>query len=281
MKVNKYFILFVLIVFISSCIKLKYPDVLVHQNKYDNELNFYTKEIENGKNYYQQRGDIYFKMNLLRLAIKDYSQALKINPVDFNLYKKRGFVFYIMGTHYASIVDYSRAIEINPFNSSIYRYRAFDYIYSAKESERYAKETIIQAEMDFRRCIEVSKINVQSTENEYLSYIDLFLLYKIYNQNKVYNLSDYIQDIDLKKWPYILMSLFLNKTTPNKVIKETKNNVKLSQIAHYYIGQYFLLDGNPKEAKELFKKVIDSKIISIYYKLAQIELETLTNKSKT
>ena len=63
---------------------------------------------------YYNRGIAYYEKGEFDLAIKDYSEAIELNPRLFHPYNNRGNAYLRKGDFDKAIEDYSKAIELNP-----------------------------------------------------------------------------------------------------------------------------------------------------------------------
>ena len=61
-------------------------------------------------------------------AIKDYDEAIHLNPQSAEAYYKRGFFYQKLGHGERAIEDFDKAIRINPQFAKAYSNRAYTYL---------------------------------------------------------------------------------------------------------------------------------------------------------
>jgi tetratricopeptide (TPR) repeat protein len=88
---------------------------------------------------YQQKGE-------LDRAIKDYEQAIALNPGDATAYYNRGVAYGSKGEWDRAIRDYGQAIQHRPDDAAAFRNRGFAY---------QEKKQFDRAMQDFDRAIEI------------------------------------------------------------------------------------------------------------------------------
>jgi len=79
---------------------------------------------------YQQRGFAAANDQKFQDAIRDFSEAIKINSRDARIYEQRAAVEMKMNDSDKALADYSEAIKLSPDEVRYYLYRG--YIYEAK-----------------------------------------------------------------------------------------------------------------------------------------------------
>ncbi len=77
--------------------------------------------------YFLQRGFVKEKLKDLTGAMKDYSQALRRDPTLEKAYTNRGNVYFKQKQFEEAVEDYTRAIGLNPENGIIYYNRSMAY----------------------------------------------------------------------------------------------------------------------------------------------------------
>lgn len=75
-------------------------------------------------NFYFQRGLAHSDRKQYRQAIRDYGQAIRLDPRHYKAYSDRGNVWHRMGQSRKAIGDYNRALRINPRDHLSYANRA-------------------------------------------------------------------------------------------------------------------------------------------------------------
>src|SRR5216110_1787313 len=80
---------------------------------------------------YQQRGFASANEQSFEDAIRDFSEALKINSRDARIYEQRAAVEMKMHDYDKAVADYSEAITLKPNEVRYYLYRS--YIYELKD----------------------------------------------------------------------------------------------------------------------------------------------------
>lgn len=76
---------------------------------------------------YHARGRNYYRNGEFDLAIKDYNQALALNPRSAYLYKDRGIAYGKLGKLNEAVADYTQAIKLYPGFAVAYYHRAVTY----------------------------------------------------------------------------------------------------------------------------------------------------------
>jgi tetratricopeptide (TPR) repeat protein len=94
---------------------------------------------------YLQRGIAYSYLNDWDNALKDFNQALQINPYFADAYNERGTVWRFMGEYAYALTDYGAALRIEPTLAEAYYNRAITH----EEQEQYT-----ESEADFSAAIE-------------------------------------------------------------------------------------------------------------------------------
>ena len=105
------------------------------------------KSAETIVNVDNNRGNAYAKKDDLERAIADYTQAIAINPKNYNPYNNRGITYARKYDLDRAIADYDKAIGLNPKRAMTYLVRGFAY---AKKGDKD------KAIADFRRTLEMN-----------------------------------------------------------------------------------------------------------------------------
>ena len=75
---------------------------------------------------YGNRGIAYSVTEEIRLAVADYSKAIKLNPTYSLSYRNRGSAYLLRGELELAIADLARTVELGPGNSTAYISREVD-----------------------------------------------------------------------------------------------------------------------------------------------------------
>ena len=102
----------------------------VPTNRYDLASTAKVEKEHNLKNdeTYTANGISHLAAGLYLEALKDFNQAIKLNPNNVNAYMNRGNVYYALGQYQKALGDYDRVIELNPRFSKPYGARGMTYI---------------------------------------------------------------------------------------------------------------------------------------------------------
>jgi tetratricopeptide (TPR) repeat protein len=76
---------------------------------------------------FKLRGNGYFAKQQYDLALRDYDQAIRLNPTDAISYWNRGKVFNVKGRYDRALQEYDQAIKLNPGFSQAFFSRAVTY----------------------------------------------------------------------------------------------------------------------------------------------------------
>ena len=105
-----------------------------HQaGKRDDAIAYYTEvislqpEISTLIRAHNGRGQVYDSKDEYELAIKDYNQAIQLNPNKAEAYNYRGIVYGKNGNLNLAIKDFNKAIQLNPHYTEAYYNRGFAY----------------------------------------------------------------------------------------------------------------------------------------------------------
>jgi tetratricopeptide (TPR) repeat protein len=70
--------------------------------------------------FYNNRGAAYGDKGQYDQAIKDFDQAIEINPRYIKAYNNRGIVYRLRGQYDRAISDFNKAMEMNPLDPEAY-----------------------------------------------------------------------------------------------------------------------------------------------------------------
>ena len=87
---------------------------------------------------YYKRGGVYHSLGQLERAIEDYDEVIRLNPEYFEAYINRGNVYYELGQFEQVIKDYDEVIRLNPKNDGAYFSRGLAYNELGKKAKAIA-----------------------------------------------------------------------------------------------------------------------------------------------
>jgi tetratricopeptide (TPR) repeat protein len=94
---------------------------------------------------YWNRGNAHMALRRIEDAIRDYDQAIAINPKDFNSFNSRGKAYVAKGDRRNNpiadsnaIADYTQAIQLNPSYVEAYNNRGLFYETIGRRAEAIA-----------------------------------------------------------------------------------------------------------------------------------------------
>lgn len=121
-----------------------------------------------------------YKTGNYQEAIKDFDQAIALNPKNADAYYNRGLTYNSLKQYTQALKDYTRAIQLNPGNALVYFNRGVNYS---------ALQQYDQALKDFNRGIQINPGNALAYFNRGVTY----------NSLKHYDLAlkDYSQAIQI------------------------------------------------------------------------------------
>lgn len=155
------------------------------------------KSFENLDNYYLLLGDAYFKTiatttSTRPYALKNYNEAIKINPKNAIAYLKRGEV-YLEHQPEQALIDFNQAISLNPYNISAYQ---------ARVRVHMKNQHIGAAIYDYCKILQLNP-------NADWSKTCLDLLFRIYTKNEIFS---FIQKLSPEQQLAVLNQCLNTKT---------------------------------------------------------------------
>jgi tetratricopeptide (TPR) repeat protein len=90
-------------------------------------IQYFSKTIELKKDFvdaYTNRGNAYFGLGQIDLALNDYDKAISLDPTNPDVYNNRGLTYQALKKHHAAITDFTIAIRLNPTDARFYIERA-------------------------------------------------------------------------------------------------------------------------------------------------------------
>ena len=113
--------------------------------RFDEAIVAYDKAIEitPRSSYYYNRGNCYYNRGKIELALKDYNQALAIEPNHANAYGSRANLYKKQGKAELALEDYNQALTIEPNHARAYISRG--RLYEEQEKTELALADYTQA----------------------------------------------------------------------------------------------------------------------------------------
>lgn len=91
----------------------------------EDAIDYYTAEIRSNPSSeaYSGRGTVRYHRNEFDLAIRDYNEAIRLDPLNEVAYFNRGIVWLTTSEYDQAVSDFDQAIKLNPAYASAYRNR--------------------------------------------------------------------------------------------------------------------------------------------------------------
>jgi tetratricopeptide (TPR) repeat protein len=109
----------------------------------------FTKMLESDPNnatWYAFRGWAHIRTNKPELALKDYSEAIRLRPQASAWYNNRGLIYAELKKYDEAIQDYTTALDVDAENVLSYRNRAVAYV---------KKKEFAKAIADYEKAVEL------------------------------------------------------------------------------------------------------------------------------
>ena len=144
----------------------------------------------------------------------------------------------------------------------------------SKNNRKLAKRLFDLSAKDYKALL-------QANPSDIYRVIWYYLALERAGANAMVELVNYTDKIDANRWPGPVVKLFLGQVGPRDVMAslEGLSGDKLREQqceALFYLGQYFIIEGDPETATTLFRQSLDTGITNfIEYTGAKAELERL------
>ncbi len=198
---------------------------------------------------HMNRGVILQNLGRLDEALDDYNRAIKMRPKYPTTYFNRGNLLRALGRYEEAIDDYGKSIQMIP-----------DFVFGYKErgKAKFFIGDFAGAEKDLS--VWAGKNPADANAN-----IWLFLARARAGRDGRGALAANAGRIDRSKWPGPFVDVFLGKATPEDLAPppggKSDAAVKRTCEYHFYLGEYYLLQGDRERAARMFRHAIDTGAI--------------------
>ncbi len=196
---------------------------------------------------YNNRGNIYSRDGKYELGLKDFNQAIKVQPNYVDAYYNRGNAYYRQNKYELALNDFNKAIELAPDHPQAYNNRG-SVFYGAKKYE--------QAINDFNKAIELKP----ALSDAYINRGNVFYAEKKYEQA----IQDFNKAIDLKPGAadayYNRGNVYKSLEQSDQAIADYSKSIELdpkNYNAYDGRGNVYLKDKKIAEAMSDFNKLIE------------------------
>jgi lipoprotein NlpI len=215
-----------------------------------------TKVIRSGRlstlsltKYYFDRGVQYANLGRHKDALRDYTQALKIESLSSKYYISRAISFARIEQYQEAFADLSLAEKIDPNKAMIYSVRGGLHFYLRRYKE---------AADDYKKYLVLKPTDIYRK-------LWLHLSQKHFKHNAKSTLELYKEDTKTMPWPGVIVELYRGEITAESVLRALKSKNRKSDAglrceAFFYLGQYYLLNNKTKQARQLFKNVVSTGV---------------------
>lgn len=229
--------------------------------------------------WYAVRGRINEAAGRPDAALQDFDTAVRLAPSDVGYLGERGSLHLRRGSTDQALADFQTAAQQAPNNPLPQSWLAWAYVDKG----------------DYARAVDLASRVIQMRPNEPVGYFDrgVFQLYLGRFAEATADLDQAVQlaprnanavllahvararagaadptllaqrarALDLGRWPGPLLRMFLGELSPEQALqaagREGDRQGRMAE-ANYYVGEYYLISGQPQYAAELFRRAVDT-----------------------
>jgi lipoprotein NlpI len=184
---------------------------------------------------YLNRGNIYQTQGELDRAIADYDEVIRLSPRFATAYYQRGNAFSSKGDFERAISDYSQIIRLHPKHAAGFANRGRAYFYAG---------SLANARADFAKALTLDPKH---------AYAGLWLDIAERRDHLPSQLPQLADQLDMTVWPGPIVKLFLGELSADAVLAKAADpnpEVMQGQVceAHFYAAELALLKPQTEEA---------------------------------
>jgi len=215
----------------------------------------------------ETRGIQLDNLGLYDLARADFDEALKLKPNDGELLLAAAVNQMGAGRDAQALALAEKALEVNPSSKSPHKTLAH-LRYFARDYEG-AKRNLLVLLKD------------RSQINEGYMTIWLYLAARRNNEDALAAVRPYLAR-DKSAWPHPMLQYLTGEGTLEQAMESARGDQKdqsgLCEF-YFYAGEKALIDGQASQAREYFRKSVDTGIVEYYeYGMAKRNLKLLEGK---
>lgn len=219
------------------------------------------------------RGVAYQGIGDHRLATLDFSRAIELDPTLAMAYYNRGISAKLLGEYDWAIDDHTKAIALKPTYSNAYGEQGV--VYACKRELDLAIVSLTQAikldpheptHLRHRGYVQFDRGNFAASADDLRRSLDRFvdpyaMLYCYLARARIGEAAKEELQADSrrlmsKSWPLKVVDLYLGSCTPEMLLASLTEPDELAE-AHFYVGQWHLLQGNQTEAIKAFREAVE------------------------
>ena len=240
----------------------------LRKGEYDLAIRDYDQTISLNPDHvlaFTNRGTAYQYKGEYERAIRDYNEAIALDRKSALPFNNRGRAYHVQGEYRRAIQDYDRAIDLQPDYGLAYYNRGL---------ARFDGGSFAAAIPDFARAAQLEPANPYRL-------IGLYLAQARAGDGDRESLASRSSPLDLAQWPGPVIALFLGTSTPDAVTEAARDREPRRQRArqceaYFYLGEYFLVQGQRGQAVGLFRAALETGFPTLFeYVSAQAELKRL------
>lgn len=213
-------------------------------------------------------------------ALDDLNEAIRLYPLSALAFNIRGLVHHAEGRYAQALADYDKALALYPHYAETYRNRGMTHYFQGDNDKaraaldlaiansryepesaafrgflNYQEQRFAAAAADFQR------VEAQAYPYPY-SPIWLYLAQARAGQgNAAETLQNATDALNEDDWPWALIQFFLGNASEETALAAARQvpppeGSQLHQ-AYFYLGQYYLLNGDRDAARDAFRAVLD------------------------
>lgn len=245
-----------------------------NKNDFDGSIVDYNKAIELDPKFiwaYENRGIKKSLKNDFDGAIADFNRTIELDPKKATAYLNRGLAKLDKFDYDEAIIDFDKAIDLDSKCDDAFLGRGFAFLYKNKPDK---------AITDFEEALKIYP------NHHYALW--LFLARERNKQNGRTELKEYREKkVKGTDWAVPVMRLYLGEITPEDCLATLDNKDHLQDKrqkvrVYYFIGQFYILNGNHKKAAAYFQKSVEfgnTTPNDSEYRQARHELRKLNQKN--